>query len=222
MPKLSALRSFACRTVLATGSAVMCLSTLGAQTPTQEPAQAPARVPAPSGGHWSLYGDWLQANETTVKRQATPSISAALQWQSSWFVTEWGYLRAVREFSTVQGGFGSVGLAVHLGPVMLTGTIAGLVGQALASADTTGYRYSVGGATGYQSRYSFSSGPAYGGGAQLALTVPLFSALNLRASGGQWVFTGDPIKNDTQRLVAGAGLAIRFGGAQTRTTAGGN
>lgn len=195
----------------ATSVLSLTLAPLSAQTSapsTQQPlAPTLASAPAPT---WSIYGDWLQGADLPFDRDAMPSAAFALQRQSEHVTFDIGYLRAAQEFSTVQGGFGAVGWAFRLGPVTFVPAVGVLLGKASASADTTGYHYSKGGVVGYQSRYSFSTGFAVGGGAQATVLIPMGSMVQARLSVAEWMFSADPLADDNKRLLAGAGLAINF------------
>ena len=82
-------------------------------------------------------------------------------------------------------------------------------GQAQASRDTTGYDYVTGTTTGHVARYSYSSGASFGGGAGLAVEVPIYKIIGARLVGSEWVFSGSPLTNDRARGVLGAGLTIK-------------
>jgi hypothetical protein len=176
---------------------------------------APVAKPAVS---WVLSADWLQGGEISLSRSTIPSISAGLQRRSGQIIAEVGYLRAVREMSTVQGGFVAFGRTFAAGPVLFDAEIGVALGKAEASADTSGYHYTNGSTTGYQSRYTYSSAFAAGPGAKVDMSVPVGSVLELRLSVSEWAFSSKPLSGDNARLLAGAGFAVHlprslFGGA---------
>jgi hypothetical protein len=157
-----------------------------------------------------LSGDWMQANELPLDRDAMQSGTAAISLRRhSWFV-EASYVRVARTLSTVQGGALSVGPLLHWGPVLFLPSISGLGGQAQASRDSTGYDFvGAGGVVGHQPRYSYSSAATYGGGVGLAVEIRLYRALGIRAAASQWYFSGAPLEGDRERFSVGAGLSLR-------------
>jgi hypothetical protein len=157
-----------------------------------------------------LSGDWMQANELPLDRDAMQSGTASISLRRhSWFV-EASYVRVARALSTVQGGALSVGPLLHFGPVLILPSVSGLAGQAQASRDSTGYDFvGTGGVVGHQPRYSYSSAATFGGGVGLALEIPLYRALGIRAAASQWYFSGAPLEGDRQRFSVGAGLSLQ-------------
>lgn len=157
-----------------------------------------------------LSGDWMQANELPMDRNALQSgtVSISLR-RHRWFVDA-SYVRVARTLSTVQGGALSAGPLLHWGPVLLLPSVGVLGGQAQASRDSTGYDFiGAGGVIGHQPRYSYSSAATFGGGVGLALEVPLYRALAIRAAASQWYFSGAPLEGDRERFLVGAGLSLR-------------
>jgi len=182
-----------------------------------------ADAQAPASSKWLVRADWLQASSITLDRTTMPSIAAAIEWRKGAFAVEAGFLRAVRSLSTIQGGYAAIIRPVRLGPVIFLPGIGLFGGQSAASADTTGYEFLSGGVAGHQPRYSYSTGSAFGVGAQLGFAVPIGAWTEMRASVAEWSFSSDPVKGDNARFLAGVGFAVRVPGLGTRTpsTAGG-
>lgn len=159
---------------------------------------------------WYVRADWMQASDISIDRSTMPSAIFSLERRTDGLAIELGYLRAVRSMSTVQGGFALFSRPFKLGSAT---TFAGggmFFGGSAASADTSGYHYVTGGQTGYQSRFSYSNGPAAGAGVQLAITYPLGTTTEVRASASEWGFSGHPVSGDNLRFLAGIGIAIQL------------
>jgi hypothetical protein len=157
-----------------------------------------------------MYADWLQASAISVERSTMPSTTIALERRSTTSSTDFGYLRAVRPMSTVQGAFATLARRMAWGPATVSAGVGIFAGQASASADTSGYHYTVGGQTGYQSRFTHSEGASFGAGLQLTVTMPLSATSEFRASAAEWGFGGDPVQGDNMRFLAGVGLSLRL------------
>ena len=176
----------------------------------------PARAQAPTSptAAVSIRADWLQANAMPLGRSALPSASVALErpWQDWSF--EIGWLRAARALSTVQGGFVSASWPLWWGDALFLPGLGAFGGSSEASRDTTGYNWVVTSATdaGHVARYDHSRALTFGAGALLAFEYPARSPVGFRASVAQWMFSGQPLTGDRQRLLVGAGIAVRFGG----------
>jgi len=110
----------------------------------------------------------------------------------------------------VRGGFLSGSYVYHWNRITLLPFVGAFAGEALASADSTGYNFvDVNGVAGHQTRYSFSKGSTFGGGAGLTAEVSLFGPAALRLDGADWFFSGDQLALDRNRPVFGAGLSLR-------------
>jgi hypothetical protein len=179
------------------------------------PAGLMAQGTAAGGTSINLRADWLGATETSMTRSAMPSLDATIEFRRPGLSFEVGYLRAAKELSTVQGGYIAVSRPITTGKVTFLPGIGLFGGAAAASADTTGYKYTVGGTTGHQPRYTYSNGGAFGGGVQLGIEYAATSTFGIRASLAEWIFSGSPIKNDTGRFLAGVGLTVRLPQAVT-------
>jgi hypothetical protein len=154
-------------------------------------------------------GDWLQANALPLDRDAMQSASFDVSLRrNAWFVGA-GFMRIARDLSTVQGGYISGGPMFHWKDVLFMPSVGALVGQASASADTTGYDYVSGGVAGHQPRYSYSDGATFGGSVGLAIEVPVFRMIGVRAGASEWFFSGTPLENDRARTVVSVGLSVR-------------
>jgi hypothetical protein len=159
---------------------------------------------------WYLRADWLQASAIKFDRSTMPSADVALEWRVGSRAVEFGYLRAVRKLSTVQGAYATLARPMRWGPTTVVAGIGIFGGQAAASADSTGYNYIDGGVSGHQPRYSYSTGASFGGGVQLALEMPLGGMFGFRASVAEWAFSGHPVQGDNARFLAGVGLSLKF------------
>jgi hypothetical protein len=190
---------------LARGPAVALISLLAVATPP-----VAAQAPTASSVSWLVSADWLQAGALTLDRSTMPSTAVFLERRSENVATQFGYLRAVREMSTVQGGYSSIGRLMRSGPATVFAGLGVLVGQVQASVDTSGYRYTANGVSGYQSRFTYASSVAVGTGVQLAVALALGNTVELRASVAEWAFNGKALKGDNARLLAGAGFAIHL------------
>lgn len=180
------------------------------------PAPAAAIVPSPImhgalfGGSLYATGDWLQANALPLNRDAIHSMSFDLSYRRSSWAVDAGYLRIARDLSTARGGFLSGSYVYRWNRITLLPFIGGFVGEALASADSTGYNFiAADGSVGHQTRYSFSKGTTIGGGAGLTAEVSLYGPIALRLDGADWFFSGDALALDRNRPVFGAGLSLR-------------
>jgi len=159
-----------------------------------------------------LGGDWLQANELPLDRNALQSGQVTLSLRRQRWSVDAGWVRVARTLSTVQGGAISAGPLLHWGPVLLIPTIGVLGGRAQASRDSTGYDFvGAGGVIGHQPRYSYSSAATAGGGVALTVEYPVYRSLGIRAVASQWYFSGAPLEGDRQRFLVGAGLSLRVG-----------
>lgn len=156
-------------------------------------------------------GSWLQANALPLTRTggAAQSFSGDISWRLGSLALNAGFLRVARDLSTVQGGTLSAGWVFKAGQFAFVPTLSAFGGQAQASRDTTGYDFVTGATTGHVARYSYSSGASFGGGAGLAIEVPVYKIIGARLVGSEWVFSGSPLANDRARGVLGAGLTIR-------------
>lgn len=184
---------------------------------------AGAQAPPPSRAEWFVHSDWLQASAISVGRSTAPSAAIAVERRTETVAADFGYLRAVRPMSTVHGLYAAISRRLPLGPATASAGAGFFAGQAAASADTSGYRYSLGGQTGYQSRFTYSSGLSIGVGVQFTLAFPLGSSSEVRASAAEWGFSGDPVKGDNARFLAGLGLSFQLprtliGGKSARGT----
>ena len=157
---------------------------------------------------WYVRADWLQASSMSVDRSTMPSAAVALEWKAGGRTGEVGYLRAVRSLSTVQGAYATVAQPKRWGPTTVLAGIGLFLGQAAASADSTGYTYNASGTTGHQPRYSYSTGASLGAGVQLALEVPFGTTSSLRFSVAEWAFSGQPVQGDNARFLAGVGISF--------------
>jgi hypothetical protein len=158
-----------------------------------------------------IGGDWLQANELPLGRDALQSGQVTLSLRRQRWSVGASWVRVARALSTVQGGAISAGPLFHLGPVLVIPTVGVLAGRAQASRDSTGYDFIAGGVTGHQPRYSYSSAGTVGGDVALTVEYPVYRALGIRAAASQWYFSGAPLEGDRQRFVVGAGLSLRVG-----------
>jgi hypothetical protein len=174
-------------------------------------AQRPSAA-STSGGFSTgvvVGGDWLQANALPLDRDAMQSASFDISLRrNAWFVGA-GFMRIARDLSTIQGGYISGGPLFHWKDVVFLPSIGALVGQASVSADTSGYDYVSGGVVGHQPRYSYSEGSAFGGSVGLAVEVPVFRMIGVRAGVSQWFFSGDVLGDDATRTVVSVGLSVR-------------
>ena len=154
--------------------------------------------------------NWLQANALPLDRDAMQSASFALSLRRHSWSVEAGFLRIARSLSTVQGASISVGPLLHWKRLLFLPTVGAFGGQADASRDSTGYDFiGTDGIVGHQARFSYSSAASFGGSVGLALEVPLYRMLGVRASASQWYFSGAPLDGDRSRTVIGAGLSLR-------------
>jgi hypothetical protein len=157
-----------------------------------------------------IGGDWLQANELPLGRDALQSGQVTLSLRRHRWTVDASWVRVARTLSTVQGGSISAGPLFHLGPVLVIPTVGVLGGRAQASRDSTGYDFiGAGGVTGHQPRYSYSSASTFGGNIALTVEYPVYRALGIRAVASQWYFSGAPLEGDRQRFLVGAGLSLR-------------
>jgi hypothetical protein len=156
-------------------------------------------------------GDWLQANELPLDRDALQSGQVTLSLRRHRWSVDASWVRVARTLSTVQGGAISAGPLFHLGPVLVIPTVGVLAGRAQASRDSTGYDFISGGVTGHQPRYSYSSAATVGGNIALTVEYPVYRALAIRAAASQWYFSGAPLEGDRQRFLIGGGLSLRVG-----------
>jgi hypothetical protein len=190
--------------------AVMAFSVSAALPGSRASAQGSAAASPRPTPVWLVSVDWLQAGALAVDRSTVPSATIAIQRRSSALAAEFGYLRAVRSLSTVQGGYAAVGRVMQLGSSYATLGLGLFVGQAQASADTSGYHFTANGQTGYQSRFTYSSAVAVGAGVHATLGIPFGSNTELRATISEWGFNGEPLTGNNARLLAGAGLMFRL------------
>lgn len=159
-----------------------------------------------------LSGDWLQANELPLDRNALQSGTVSLSLRRQRWSVGASWVRVARTLSTVEGGALSAGPLLHWGPVLFVPTVSVLGGRAQASRDSTGYDFvGTGGVIGHQPRYSYSSAATFGGGVALSAEVPVYRALGIRGVASQWFFSGAPLEGDRQRFLVGAGLSLRVG-----------
>jgi hypothetical protein len=169
-------------------------------------AQSPARFDSGI----VLAGDWLQANELPLGRDAMQSADVTLSLRRHRWAVDAGWVRIARTLSTIQGGAISAGPLLHWGPVLILPTLGVLAGRAQASRDSTGYDFvGAGGVIGHQPRYSYSSAGTAGGGVGLTVEYPVYREIGIRAVASQWFFSGSPLEGDRQRFVVGAGLSLR-------------
>lgn len=172
----------------------------------------PAQTPSRFDSGVVLSGDWLQANELPLDRNALQSGTISLSLRRQRWSVDASWVRVARTLSTVQGGAISAGPLLHWGPVLFIPKVSVLGGRAQASRDSTGYDFvGAGGVVGHQPRYSYSSAATFGGGATLSVEVPLYRALGIRGVASQWYFSGAPLEGDRERFLVGAGLALRVG-----------
>jgi hypothetical protein len=181
---------------------------------SQLSAQVPVSAPPPlaensENNRIVIGGDWLQANALPLNRQAPQSFSGDISWRLGSLALNGGFLRIARDTSTIQGGTLSAGWVFKAGPVGFVPTLGIFGGQAQASRDSTGYDYVSGTTTGHVPRYSYSSGFSFGGGAGLAIELPIYSIIGARLVGSEWLFSGSPLAGDRLRTVLGAGLTIQ-------------
>lgn len=162
------------------------------------------------GGSLYVTGDWLQANALPLNRDAMHSVAFDLSYRHQWWAADAGYLRIARDLSTVQGGFLTGSYVYQWNRVTLLPFVGGFAGQALASADSTGYNFvAADGTPGHQARYSYSTGASFGGGVGLTAEVRLLGPVALRLDGAQWFFSGSPVATDRGRTIFGVGLSVR-------------
>jgi hypothetical protein len=198
------------RNLSATRRTTVLLGLLAAVAPSGTDAQATAPAPARPSADWLITADWLQAGALSIDRSTMPSASVALQRRTERVASDFGYLRTVRAMSTVQGAYGTLGRILPMGAVTTTVGLGLFLGQVQASADTSGYIYVTGGQTGYQPRFTHSSGFAIGTGVHATFALSLGKSTEVRATVAEWAFTGKPIERDNARFLAGAGLAFRL------------
>jgi hypothetical protein len=191
---------------------------LGVAVMSSVPSIARAQLPATPiaaqdfGSGFVVTGDWLQANALPLGRSTFPSNAASVSWRNTLWTADGGWLRATRELSTVQGGTLGGGAVLRWNRFVFLPSLHAFAGQALASADTTGYDFTTpSGAVGHQPRYDYSSSASFGGGASIAVEVPIYRMVAFRAVVSHWLFSGAPLEGDRQRTLAGAGLSIHTG-----------
>jgi hypothetical protein len=159
-----------------------------------------------------IGGDWLQANELPLDRDALQSGQVTVSFRRQSWAVDAGWVRIARTLSTIQGGAVSAGPLLHWKSVLLLPTVGVLGGRAQASRDSTGYDFvGTGGVIGHQPRYSYSSAGTFGGGVALTVEAPLYRIIGIRAVASQWFFSGAPLEGDRQRFLVGAGLSLRVG-----------
>jgi len=165
-------------------------------------------------GIYSVKADWLQVGAMPLGRDALHSGSVGVMADMDHWVVDLGWLRAARALSTVQGGYLTIDRRLDWGNALVLPGLSLFGGSAEASRDTTGYNWTAasGTGTGHVARYTHSRAMSFGGGASLAIEYPSRSTVAVRASVAQWMFSGQPLTNDRQRTLAGAGLTVRFGG----------
>jgi len=208
-PAKRASRSFVCAPTIAAGAVfAACALSMGVAASAPLGAQTPTRIDSGI----VVGGDWLQANELPLDRDALQSGQVTVSLRRHRWSVDAGWLRIARTLSTVQGGMLSGGPLLHWGPVLFAPTIGVLGGRAQASRDSTGYDFvGPGGVAGHQPRYSYSSAATAGGGVGLAVEAPLYRIIGVRAVASQWFFSGAPLEGDRQRFLVGAGLSLRVG-----------
>ena len=182
-----------------------------ASSPLRAQAPVAASPPAPSFDNTIVVGgSWLQGNALPLNRSATQSFSGDVSWRRGSLTLNAGFLRIARDLSTLQGGTLSGGWVFKTGPVAFVPTLSAFAGAAYVSVDSTGYDFVNGTTTGHVARYSYSNGASFGGGAGLAIEVPIVSVVGARLAGSEWVFSGSPIpSNDRTRTVLAVGLTIK-------------
>jgi hypothetical protein len=162
------------------------------------------------GGTFALTGDWLQANALPLTRSAAHSMAFGVSYRRTRWEADAGYLRIARDLSTVQGGQLSGGPVAAWNRFTFRPFAGVFAGEALASADTTGYDFvGSGGVVGHQPRYSYSTGATFGGGVGLTVEAALYGPLAARATAAQWYFSGAPMAVERGRTLLGAGLSWR-------------
>ena len=187
---------------------VSLLATLGLCVASRMRAQAPLPDAVRSG--IVVTSDWLQANALPLDRDALHSMSLMASYRRSAYSVDAGWLRIARELSTVQGGAVLVGRPLHWRTILFTPAVGLLGGRAQASADSTGVDWvAPDGTPGHTARYSYSSAATVGGGASLAITLPVYGPIGARLLAQQWFFSGSPLEDDRGRTLLGAGLSVR-------------
>jgi hypothetical protein len=160
---------------------------------------------------FSVRADWLQANEA-LTRSALPSNAVAIAWEGRVIGYSAGFLRIVRDLSTIEGGTAGFEVAFRSGRFRVALGATGMVGVAMASRDTTGYQYvGAGGAVGHAPKFDYSRSSANGGGGTMTIEYDFLDHLGLRVTGGTWTFSGDPLGKEGTRTTIGAGLSVPFG-----------
>lgn len=191
----------------ATAIAAALVTSLSSSLPAQ-------RVPQSASATFDhgvvVGGEWLQANALPLNRSAAGSMSFDAALRHSRWAVDAGWVRIARDLSTVQGGFVSFGVPLAWKRLLFIPSVSGFGGQAQRSVDSTGYDWiAPGGLTGHVPRFSFSQSGSVGGGAGLALEVPVFRMIAVRASASEWYFSGAPLEGDRARTLIGVGGSIR-------------
>lgn len=188
---------------------------VGAAIAAAAPARAQSASPtapmsAGSTGDIVLTGEWLQANALPMDRNAFHSVSFGASWRRNAWAFDGGFLRAARTLSTVQGAYAAAGPILRYRSIVFIPQVAAFGGEAMVSADTTGYDYTgAGGVIGHQPRYSYSEGGSAGIGARLTVEVPVYGPVAIRGAASTWYFSGAPLEGDQRRTLLGIGLSLR-------------
>jgi hypothetical protein len=178
----------------------------------------PARHPLTG---YAASAEWLQANGGGLHRDALPSYAWSLSRDigDRGLRLELGYLRAARATSTAKGVSAGLALSRTRGRFTVRPGIAALAGVAETVADGGGYNWRAEGGVsegdypdgqaGYQGRPLYTRGTTFGGGLSVAAEARLVAGLSVTGSTRYWVFSGDVLRADRTRFLAGVGLAVR-------------
>jgi hypothetical protein len=202
------------RTAALAGLALLTGS--GAVAAQDVPERMPTRF-----AEYALTAEWLQLGGGGLNRDALPSYEWSLSREigHQGLRIEVGYLRAARPTTTAKGVSAGIALSKTRGRFTLRPSIAALAGVAETVADSDGYHWRAEGGvseggypdgeTGYQGRARYTRGTTIGGGLSLAAEARLIAGLSVVGSTRYWVFSGNVLRSDRTRLLAGFGLAVR-------------
>ena len=192
-------------------AASAALAVLAAVGPLR--AQNVAGPTPPRASAYALTAEWLQLGAGDLNRDAFQSYAWSLSRDIGHrgLRVDLGYLRAARPTTTAKGVSAGLGLSRTRGRFTVRPSIAALVGVAESVADSDGYHWRAedGGETGYEGRKAYARGTTLGGGLSLAAEMRLLAGLSVVGSTRYWVFSGNVLRADRTRLLAGFGIAVR-------------
>jgi hypothetical protein len=170
---------------------------------------------------YALTAEWLHLGAGGLHRDALPSYAWGLSREIGHrgLRVELGYLRAARATSTAKGLSAGLALSRTRGRLTVRPGVAMLAGVAETVADSGGYDWRAEGGVseggyedgqvGYESRLRYTRGTTIGGGLSLAADARLVAGLSVTGSTRYWLFTGDVLRADRTRLLAGFGISLR-------------